>query len=40
MILAVVAEMFTIHEDINHKENKIEKDDKKEIEEIIANTQN
>ena len=40
MILAVVAEMFTIHEDINHKENKIEKDDKKEIEEIIPNTQN
>lgn len=40
MILAVVAEMFTIHEDINHKENKIEKDDKKEIKEIIEDTKN
>ena len=39
-ILAVVAEMLTIQEEINHKENKIEKDDKKEIEEIIPNTQN
>lgn len=40
MIIAVVAEMFTIHEDINHKENKIEKDDKKEIKEITEDTKN
>lgn len=40
MILAMVAEMFTIHEDVKHKEDKIANDAKKVVNTIINNTKN
>lgn len=40
MILAMVAEMFTIHEDVKHKEDKIKNDAKKVVNTIINNTKN
>ena len=35
MVLAMVAEMFTIHEEVKHKENEIRNDAKKVVNAII-----
>lgn len=38
MVLAMMAEMFTIHEDVKHKEEKIKDDAKMVVNTIINNT--
>ena len=38
MILAMVAEMFTIHEDVKHRTDEIRNDAKKVVNAIINNT--
>lgn len=38
MIIAMVAEMFTIHEEVKHKEDKIKNDAKKVVNSIIKET--
>ena len=38
MVLAMVAEMFTIHEEVKHKTDEVRNDTKKVVNAIIKNT--
>lgn len=38
MVLAMIAEMFTIHEEVKHKEERIKEHAKAEVNSIINNT--